>query len=454
MDISTLLNLINYIFVLIFGIIVSFYFADIRLEDNHKLFIYTTLTFALFQAVCYLLLGQNVLYKSYPFLIHIPLILVIRFVCHKNIYISSIAVLSAYLMCTPRKWFGTAATYIFKDIPMISDIVTIIITIPLIFIVIKYISPYIIRLENESKTIISMFFLLPLTYYILEYAFTVYTDLLYRGEAVVIEFMDSFIVILYFILSTVILALLNKKNTAERENIILLSAAAQAEKEIAQLSDYQKQAAIYRHDLRHHMNFIQSCLNDNNYAQAQDYIREICISLNNNRITRYCDNETVNLILSSYIDKAKEYNITTHVSVTAANLSDYKPTDLCSLLANALENAINACKLVQTARTSINNSYNSISDTAFDYNSGCTSDYGEVNSNRIITVKVFDKNNKLCINITNTYAVEPIFVNNTPVSDKAGHGIGIRSIISVIEKYNGVYDFFTKDGVFYFQACI
>ena len=79
-----------------------------------------------------------------------------------------------------------------------------------------------------------MFFLLPLTYYILEYAFTVYTDLLYRGEAVVIEFMDSFIVILYFILSTVILALLNKKNTAERENIILLSAAAQAEKEIAQ----------------------------------------------------------------------------------------------------------------------------------------------------------------------------------------------------------------------------
>ena len=440
MDISTLLNLINYIFVLIFGIIVSFYFADIRLEDNHKLFIYTTLTFALFQAVCYLLLGQNMLYKSYPFLIHIPLILVIRFVCHKNIYISSIAVLSAYLMCTPRKWFGTAAAYIFKDI------VSIIITIPLLFIVIKYISPYIIRLKNESKTIISMFFLLPLTYYILEYAFTVYTDLLYRGEAVVIEFMDSFIVILYFILSTVILALLNKKNTAERENIILLAAAAQAEKEITQLSDYQKQAAIYRHDLRHHMNFIQSCLNDNSYAQAQDYIREICTSLNNSQITRYCANEAVNLILSSYIAKADKYNITTQVSVTAANLADYKPTDLCSLFANALENAINACKLVQTARTSINNSYSSISDTA--------SDYGEVNSNRIITVKVFDKNNKLCINITNTYAVEPIFVNNTPVSDKAGHGIGIRSIISVIEKYNGVYDFFTEDGLFYFQACI
>ena len=428
-DIVSVLNLINYGFVLIFGIIVSFYFAGIQWEDNKRLFILTTVLFVLFQALFYVLLGENVLFKCYPVLIHIPLILIIRYICHQNIYISFIAVMSAYLMCTPRKWFGTLAKYIFPEIPVISDVVTIVITIPLLIVVIKYISPYIIKLENESKTILSIFFFLPLTYYISEYAFTVYTDLLYRGETIVIEFMDSFIVILYFLLSIVTLTILNRKNAAERENIILLASAAQAEKEISQLYEYQRQAAIYRHDLRHHMNFLQSCLNENKYTQAQDYIKEICTNLDNSRITRYCDNEAVNLILSSYIDSANEYYITTQVSVTAGNLSDYKPTDLCSLLANALENAINACKLVQTAPAAIN-------------------------SNRIITVKVFDKNNKLCINITNTYAVEPVFVNNTPVSDKAGHGIGIRSIISVIEKYNGVYDFFTEDGLFYFQACM
>ena len=163
-ELSAMLNLINYVFVLIFGIVVSFYFADITWEDNKKTIISTLVAFALLQAICYVLLGERILYKSYPFIIHIPLILVIRYVCHKNIYISTIAVLSAYLMCTPRKWFGTVAAYIFKDIPMISDIVTIIITIPLLFIVIKYISPYIIRLENESKTIIFIFFFLPLTY--------------------------------------------------------------------------------------------------------------------------------------------------------------------------------------------------------------------------------------------------------------------------------------------------
>lgn len=342
-DIVSVLNLINYGFVLIFGIIVSFYFAGIQWEDNKRLFILTTVLFVLFQALFYVLLGENVLFKCYPVLIHIPLILIIRYICHQNIYISFIAVMSAYLMCTPRKWFGTLAKYIFPEIPIISDVVTIVITIPLLIVVIKYISPYIIKLKEESKNIISMFFLLPLTYYILEYALTVYTNLLYTGKAVIIEFMDSFIVVLYFFLSIVTLSMSNKKNTAERENIILSAAAAQAEKEISQLTDYQKQAAIYRHDLRHHMNFIQSCLAGNNMQQALEYINEINNNLDNTRITRYCSNEAINLILSSYINKAHDADISTQISVTATDFSSYRITDLCSLLANALENAINSC---------------------------------------------------------------------------------------------------------------
>lgn len=431
---ASILSLINYGFVLIFGIIVSFYFAGICWEDNKRLFVITIIAFAIFQAISYILLGEETLYKCYPVFIHIPLILVIRYICHQNIYISSIAVMSAYLMCTPRKWFGTLAMYIFPHVPMISDITTIAVTIPLLLIVVKYISPYIIRLKEESRTIISLFFLLPLTYYVLEYAFTVYTDLLYTGKAVIIEFMDSFIVILYFTLSIVTLHLSNKKNSAERENIILSAAAAQAEKEVSQLNDYQKQASIYRHDLRHHMNFIQNCLVNNQTEQALDYINEININLDNTRITRYCNNEAINLILSSYINKAHEADITTHVSVTASDFSGYKITDLCSLLANAIENAINAC--VHPSTDNINNS-------------DIQSDNG-----RKITIKMFEKNNKICINISNTYSDEPQFVNQIPVTSQLGHGIGIQSIISVVEKYNGIYAFFTKDGIFYFQACI
>ena len=65
-DIVSVLNLINYGFVLIFGIIVSFYFAGIQWEDNKRLFILTTVLFVLFQALFYVLLGENVLF-TYSF---------------------------------------------------------------------------------------------------------------------------------------------------------------------------------------------------------------------------------------------------------------------------------------------------------------------------------------------------------------------------------------------------
>ncbi len=111
MSAAAILSLINYGFVLIFGIIVSFYFAGICWEDNKRLYILTIIAFAIFQTVSYITFGKEILYKCYPIFIHIPLILIIRYICHQNIYISSIAVMSAYLMCTPRKWFGTLAMY-------------------------------------------------------------------------------------------------------------------------------------------------------------------------------------------------------------------------------------------------------------------------------------------------------------------------------------------------------
>ena len=158
----------------------------------------------------------------------LPLVLLIRFAFHRNIYIATISVLSAYLMCTPRKWFGTLAAFFFDGSPVVANLVSICVTIPLLYLVIRYIAPYIIRLHYENKKTLLLFFLLPLSYYILEYTLTVYTDLLYTGGPVIIDFMDSFLVLFFFILAMVSLDFSNKKSTAERENLLLTTAAAQA----------------------------------------------------------------------------------------------------------------------------------------------------------------------------------------------------------------------------------
>ena len=98
----SLLELINYGFVLFFGIVMSLYLADIHFEDNKIPYIITILALGAIQLLSYLMMGENLLYKCYPLLIHLPLVLLIRFAFHRNIYIATISVLSAYLMCTPR----------------------------------------------------------------------------------------------------------------------------------------------------------------------------------------------------------------------------------------------------------------------------------------------------------------------------------------------------------------
>lgn len=128
--------------------------------------------------------------------------------------------LSAYLLCTPRKWLGTLVSFCFDDSPVAANLTMILVTIPLLLIVTHFFVPYIVKLKYENKTTLLLFFLLPLGYYVVEYTFTVYTDLLYTGGAVVVEFTDSFIVMLYFILSMLSIEFSNQKNQAERENLL------------------------------------------------------------------------------------------------------------------------------------------------------------------------------------------------------------------------------------------
>ncbi len=101
---SGTLSMINYAFVLFFGITSALCLADISFRTHRRVYLLSYLGFGICQILFYLLLGEQRLYQCYPLLVHLPLILLIYFVLKKSIYVSMVAVLSAYLMCTPRKW--------------------------------------------------------------------------------------------------------------------------------------------------------------------------------------------------------------------------------------------------------------------------------------------------------------------------------------------------------------
>lgn len=416
------LIVINFGFVLFFGIALSLSFADIKFRNNKSQ--YTTIFFAfgILQMIAYFIFGDEFLFKSYPLLTHFLLFLLLKLYYKKSNYIAGISVLSAYLFCTPRKWIGTVVSFFWNYDVEVSYFVQIAITIPLLIIIMKYISPYVARLKFESNKILRFFIIVPFLYYVLEYILTVYTDLLYQGGAVIVEFMDAAVVIVYFIFSIVYLKILYEKKEVEIEQALYKVLVNQSMSELETLRKSEKQTAIYRHDLRHHMNYLNACITENNLEGALSYIANVCNEIDSAKVIRYSENESVNLILSSYASKATEKKIHSEINVSTVDFGKLTVPDLCSLLSNAFENAIHACEKI-TDR-----------------------------NKRYIKLHMYSKNNKLCIDIRNTYQIEPIFLMGLPISKEQGHGFGTKSMVHIIEKHSGICQFLVKDGWFIYQA--
>ena len=416
----SVLNVLNYSFVLFFGVVLTLSFAGIKKRIKPYALIFFILGCG--QIVTSIVISTEFLYKSYPLLTHLPLLLILRCYYKKHSYIAGISVLSAYLFCTPRKWIGTAVAFFWNYDMRVSYLVQILITIPLLILIVRYVSPYVVRLRYENDRILKLFISVPLIYYVLEYILTVYTDLLYQGGAVIIELMDAGVVVVYFIFSIIYLKTLYEKKEVEVEQALFKVLANQSKSEIETLRKSQEQANIYHHDLRHHMNYLNACILESKKEDALSYIAKVCEGIDDTEVHRYSENESINLILSSYVAKAKEKNIRSEINVSTADFGKFTIPDLCTLLSNALENAIKACEAISHWEK------------------------------RCISLRMYSKNNKLCIDIRNSYCNEPIFRQGFPISNEEGHGFGIKSIAHVVEKYNGIYHFWVKDGIFIFQA--
>lgn len=414
-----IVSLLNGAIVFLFGVILSFSFSGCPFFKNKIRYVLACVILLSLQAVAFVFFGKEVVYKIYPVLIHLSLFFIIAFLFKKDMLLSAIAVLSAYLFCTPRKWIGTFISCFFGYDVFVSEIVQILISVPFLFVIIKYIAPIVHELKNQPPKILRMFIIVPLVYYIIEYALTVYTDLLYTGGAVVIEFMDAAIVVLYFLFTVGNIRVITEKARLESEQELSNFQLKAATNQLEALRESEKKSAIYRHDLVHHMNFLDTCITQGLYQEAQSYISETCEVVKSSVPIRYVENESVNLILCSLFSRAKKESIDLDVEIGVVDFSRFQVTDICALFSNSFMNAVNANNNVVDKK---------------------------------IIFKLFEKNDKVCISIRNTFGKVPVFEGSFPVNHAEGHGVGVKSIVRVLDKYNAVYDFSVDGEMFVFQS--
>ena len=178
-------------------------------------------------------------------------------------------------------------------------------------------------------------------------------------------------------------------------------------------------ASQYRHDMRHHLQYVSACIKNGQEDQALSYITGICQEIDAQKVERYCENEAANLILSAFAGRAKKEGIQMKVNGSLPSFIMVSDSDLCVLLSNALENALHACQSITAATKT-----------------------------RVIDVQFYNKNDHLFLQVENPCEKEVLFENGIPVSHEPGHGIGVQSICAIVERYDGMCSFLMQDDHF------
>ena len=360
----------------------------------------------------------------YPLVTHMPLVLVLAILERKLLW-PTISVLTAYLCCQLRRWLALLLTALLSGGAEGQTAAELALTLPLLLGLLYFVAPAVRTIAGYKPAMQVRFGLIPAVGYLFDYLTRIYTDLLAQGTPAAVEFMPFVCCVAYlaFVL----------RSSAENETRLRLEQTqenlhlqvTQATREIASLRESARRASTYRHDLRHHMQYLAGCIENGRTEQAQAYIREVCAEIESQKVRVFCENETVNLILSAFAGRAEESGVPLRVRAEVPHFIPVAETDLCVLLSNALENALPACQRRRQA--------------------------GEPCD---IELVVYEKSGKFFLQVTNTCPPGVTFEKGLPVTREPGHGIGVRSICSIAERYNGMYSFSEKDGRFVLRVSL
>lgn len=183
----------------------------------------------------------------------------------------------------------------------------------------------------------------------------------------------------------------------------------------------------YRHDMRHHLRIIEGLARQGDCDKIIEYTGKMNGSLGELENVDRCKNPEINAVLSEYISRAEKSGCRITESFAFPARLPFAEDDVCIVLANAVENAINACAKLPREERYIN-----------------------------ISAECVD-NRRLFVSVKNPCADALEFdENGLPVVDghSEEHGIGLRSVNRIAEKYNGFVRCKLEKGEFVFHAAL
>lgn len=203
----------------------------------------------------------------------------------------------------------------------------------------------------------------------------------------------------------------------------LQNAKAQINEFTAQLESDKKakqQVSNLRHDLKNHIEVLRFHLREGNTDEALKYLNSMSKELHAQEVSVISGNPAVDGILRLKYDEAIKNGIdfTYDILIPAENIID--AYDLCTILFNLLDNAIEAQQKVKESPF-----IRVVMKTKAD----------------LLEIRVL---NSCDANLSVTEGILP----KTAKSGKSAHGFGLGSVQNAAQKYRGVCSFTAADGIF------
>ncbi len=186
-----------------------------------------------------------------------------------------------------------------------------------------------------------------------------------------------------------------------------------------QIDALHSQIHIQRHDMKYSLTVLDKLLQEDDRAELGRYLGEVAKRLEETAPREYCGNSVVNVLLLSYAERCRAHNITFDAAVYLPEELSIPNYELCIVVGNLLENAVEACLKLEDKRR--------------------------------IELLVKPLGGQLVLKAANAYNGEgqgdsPAEENALPASTKKNGGLGLRSVRAVAEKYKGEL-MINQDGV-------
>jgi len=137
-----------------------------------------------------------------------------------------------------------------------------------------------------------------------------------------------------------------KKSEVEFARCILSAERAHYQK----ITEMHETLSALRHDFKYYLRKIEELLKTGDIEKTKLYLTNIKKQIPESGLHYYCTDHAINSLLTSYAKNCKEFNIEYNVVIILPNSLSIPRYDICIILCNLLENALEACKKIENGR--------------------------------------------------------------------------------------------------------